>query len=154
MSIVEILETEAENSAIKLHKEGLFWRAYEHSAFLFLNNIKKYSITKKYYKNVKKEVVYLGFPENSIGSVEKICNKLKLTLLKAEKQITIKGLAGFSKSSFEDWKNSIEQAIPKNKLNHGSILDKIRNFPVVSKSPMECQQFLIEIQKELNGTLC
>lgn len=70
MGISEILESEVENSLIKLHKEGLFWRAYEQSAFLFINNIKEYNVTKKYYKNVKQELVYLGFPQNSQAQIE------------------------------------------------------------------------------------
>jgi len=61
MKINEIITFEAENtSSIILHKEGLFWRAYEKSAFLFIRHIKEYQITKKYYKNVKAEIVYLG----------------------------------------------------------------------------------------------
>ena len=60
MKITNILKIEQENiNSIFLHKEGIFWRAYEHSAYLFTLFIKEYQITKKFYKNVKQELVYL-----------------------------------------------------------------------------------------------
>ncbi len=43
MKISEIVKTEEGDKDIVLDKEGLFWRAYEHSAFLFVNNIKEYT---------------------------------------------------------------------------------------------------------------
>lgn len=63
MVIKEILEKEKNNSSYcYLYKEGLFWRAYEKSAMIFVNNIRKYALIKKFYKNVGNEIVYLGFP--------------------------------------------------------------------------------------------
>ena len=43
-----------------LHKEGLFIRAYEYSAFLFVKHIKEYQTTKKYYKTykIKKKMIF------------------------------------------------------------------------------------------------
>lgn len=58
MVILDILALEKENTQIILHKEGLFIRAYERSAFMFTKHIKEYTITKKFYKNAKQEVVY------------------------------------------------------------------------------------------------
>tara|TARA_R110000823_G_scaffold315136_3_gene445873 strand:- start:397 stop:717 length:321 start_codon:yes stop_codon:yes gene_type:complete len=46
---------------VKLYKEGVFWVAYEQSAF-FINLVKGYKPTKKWYKNIQKEVVQVGFP--------------------------------------------------------------------------------------------
>jgi hypothetical protein len=53
MGIKNILELEKENQQIILHKEGLFIKVYERSAYLFTKNIKEYKLTKKFYKNVK-----------------------------------------------------------------------------------------------------
>ena len=61
MVISDILELERENTSIILHKEGLFIRVYERSAYLFVNHIKAYNTTKKFYKNVNQEVAYLGY---------------------------------------------------------------------------------------------
>ncbi len=70
MKIKAILQIEQKNTnSIFLHKEGLFWRAYERSAYLFTLHIKVYQITKKFYKNVNSEVVYLGFHSNSLEQI-------------------------------------------------------------------------------------
>jgi len=44
-----------------LFKEGVFWVAYEQSAY-FIAQLKKYKPTKKYFKNINKTVVTIGFP--------------------------------------------------------------------------------------------
>ncbi len=47
MKIFDIVKKEKDNSNIVLlHKEGLFWRAYERSAFLFVKYIKEYQVIK------------------------------------------------------------------------------------------------------------
>ncbi len=58
MKISEIVKREKVNNNILLHKEGLFWRAYENSAHLFTQNIKKYNVLYKYYKNIGQNIVY------------------------------------------------------------------------------------------------
>ncbi len=80
MVISDILELEKENTNIILHKEGLFIRVYERSAYLFVKHIKTYNLTKKFYKNVKQEVVYLGFPQSSFSKIEAICKEQNLTV--------------------------------------------------------------------------
>ncbi|MCP3929773.1 MAG: hypothetical protein GY705_11805 [Bacteroidetes bacterium] len=53
MKITEVLRKEKGNTGVILHKEGMFWRAYEMSANLFVEQIKKYEVKTKYYKKVK-----------------------------------------------------------------------------------------------------
>ena len=51
----EILALEKENNAnIILLKEGIFWRAYNVSAYLFLKYITAYKIKKKHIKLIEK----------------------------------------------------------------------------------------------------
>jgi hypothetical protein len=58
MKLSEVLSIEAHNSGvIHLIKDGLFWRAYEISSYLLSSHIKAYQLTKKFYKNVGKEVI-------------------------------------------------------------------------------------------------
>jgi len=151
MKISGILDIENKNSGkIFLHKEGLFYRAYEKSAFLFVQHIKEYSISKKYYKNVNAEVVYCGFPGNTLNEILKLAKNK--TISKNDKQITISGFE-LNKQEFKLWKDNIE--IVKNEKdqtgfeNLSGLSDKIRNFRVANKTPIECQQFLIELQNEL-----
>lgn len=69
-TITQILETEATNfRSIHLFREGLFYRAYQHSAFQFINNVKSFKAVKKYYKAVGGDVVVLGFPTSMLGDL-------------------------------------------------------------------------------------
>ena len=161
MKISDILNQESKNfDSIILHNEGLFWRAYEHSAYCFVSNVKQYQLTKKHYKNVKTDIVYLGFPHNSLETIlSKIQNK---TVEKEHKQIIIKSFE-FDLHTFTNWKASIElftkennsdnEQLNRDMNNYNDLIYKIRDFPVVSKTPFECQQFIIEIQKQTNGSL-
>jgi len=72
MKIAEILKLEQNNTEnIILHHEGLFWRAYEWSAFRFVKHLKPYQITKKHIKSVKTDIVYCGFPQNALNQALK-----------------------------------------------------------------------------------
>ena len=86
---------------------GLFWRAYEHSAFLFIKTLKKYSLTKKFYKNIEQEVIYLGFPKSAFLKIEEICTEKKLRLNTEDEQIKITGFDNFLEREFANWKNAI-----------------------------------------------
>lgn len=155
MVIAEVLELENKNTdSILLHKEGLFLRDYEHSAFLFVQQIKEYKLTKKFYKNVKNVVVYLGFPQNNFANAESICNEQNLIVQKSDNQIKISGFSKIDNLSFTEWKNSIalfSKQTLTNQKNENELINKIRTFSVVSKTPIECQQFLIELQALANG---
>lgn len=151
MSILEILQLEKENTSIILHKEGVFWKAYERSAYLFVHHIKAYSVQRKYYKNVGQDIVYIGFPQDYFFNFKTVFVEKKLTVTESEKEINISGFDDFSQAVFEQWKESLQQNISTHTMLDASIKDKIRGFPVINKSPLECQQFLIEIQNEING---
>ena len=131
----------------------MFWRAYEYSAFLFVNNIKEYNVIHNYFKNIGQDVVYVGFPGSYYDKIVDLCKQKNYILQNTnEKQIIIKGtfeLAGFSK-----WKSEI---IVKNKkkadLVETDILKKIKDYPLATKTPLEAQQFLFSLQNEINGSL-
>ncbi len=59
MKIEDIIKTE-DNTNIFLHNEGLFWRAYEYSAFAFAKNIKQYNTKKKFIKIVNSDIVFVN----------------------------------------------------------------------------------------------
>ncbi len=151
MKIKEILQIEQKNTNfIFLHKEGLFWRAYERSAYFFTLYIKEYQIIKKFYKNVNSEVVYLGFHSNSLEQILQSVNKKNVQ--KSEKQIIVDNFQ-LDINKFIFWKSEIKLWQSSNTLPKLSarteIITKIRNYPIVSKTPIECQQFIIELQKEI-----
>ena len=46
---------------VKLYKQGMFWVGYEQSAY-YIWQLKGFKPTKKWLKNIKSEVVQVGFP--------------------------------------------------------------------------------------------
>ncbi|MDR1756205.1 MAG: hypothetical protein LBR65_04495 [Culturomica sp.] len=63
MTKKEILSLEQENVAcIRLFLEGMFWIAYEQSAFRFFHSVRPHRVKKKFVKSVGCELVSLGFP--------------------------------------------------------------------------------------------
>lgn len=71
MTIKEIYEEEQNNSqSIIFHKEGLFWRAYERSAYAVIATIREFKATYKQYKVIQNRyLVYIGIPEKTLNAV-------------------------------------------------------------------------------------
>lgn len=66
-NLQEILSNESENThSIYLYREGVFYKAYERSAYLFVKNVKPFMVKKRFVKSVNQEVVSIGFPTNSL----------------------------------------------------------------------------------------
>jgi len=169
MKISDILLKESNNSGqIVLHREGLFWRAYEQSAYLFSINVRQYHVIRKHFKNIAMDIVYLGFPHSVKQDVLKSINSQDIQ--SDEKQIIITGYQ-IDEAGFQEWKNSITIPEPEwkdcssvaepNTQYSGKkpanpeqpLLEKILRFPVAAKTPIECQQFIIEIQNQINGSI-
>lgn len=67
MTIAEILSLERGNKRLlRLHREGMFLKAYEHSAFLIHNYVYPFKLSLKYVKTVHQDVISLGFPEKTL----------------------------------------------------------------------------------------
>ena len=156
MKIKEVLAIErSKDGQINLCKEGLFWRAYNGSAYLFVQHFCSFKLIRKFIKSVDQEVVYLGFPESKLPAFKAIAEERELAWLMEEKRIGISGFQAVDPAAYQVWFDSIEkESAGKNsgkpKLD---ILERIRRFPILEKSPLETQQFLIQLQKEINGYL-
>ena len=72
MKFKEVLALEKGNcSEIRLYHEGMFWRAYERSAFMLCSQVKPLKVTKRVAKSIGGEAICMvGFP---VGSFESIC---------------------------------------------------------------------------------
>lgn len=149
MKISEILKIEQNNTeSIFLFKEGIFYRCYEISAWHFINNVKVYKVFKKYVKVAKQDVIYLGFPQNILDELIKEIPKSKIS--ENENYMEIQGFSGVS--GFEKWKVGIPESNVKTKTQndfYAGIITKIKQYPIVNKTPVEVFNFLVEIKKEL-----
>ncbi|MGR3218588.1 MAG: hypothetical protein ACUZ8H_02055 [Candidatus Anammoxibacter sp.] len=146
MKVKEILKIEKDNrSSIFLFKEGFFWRAYERSAFRFVRNIQGYSVIKRYIKCVKQDVVFIGFPLDNLNKIVKICENGQRYHFK-QKAEGILEIGSFTDAeNFEIWKEELNEV--KQEKDYKSLIDKIREFPVANKTPVETIEFVMELQE-------
>ncbi len=65
--IAEVFAREDENSnCIYLYPEGVFYKAYLRSAFLFIRDFGNFKPIKKQLRSVERELVSIGFPKSTI----------------------------------------------------------------------------------------
>ena len=55
-------ENEKPNGVVRLVEANGFYRAYNHSAYLFHQAIVRHKVTRKFVKNINQQLVYIGFP--------------------------------------------------------------------------------------------
>ena len=169
MTIADKLALEfPETTVIYLHREGLFWKAFEYSALKFVREIKVYKVLKKYIKAIKKDVVSLGFPDSCL---EELLTGFSY-ISKSEKLIEINGLSPVTEEEFGEWKKvqvlytettSAEQPMMSTLTqtvsqipqisSRDKVLIRLQQFQVESATPMQCMLFISELQKELKNDL-
>lgn len=78
MTSQDFIRAEAENTdRIILYKEGLFWKAYERSAYILCMQVRPFKPTKKSLKSLDGgHIVSVGFPwkheQKHIGALERL----------------------------------------------------------------------------------
>jgi hypothetical protein len=137
---------------VNIYKEGVFWVAYEQSAYYFWLQ-KGYKPTKKFVKSIGQEIASIGFPQNALHTS---CNCL-IERDEANMKIFLTEEA-IDRNAFEEWKTQIpvynalrtkEKQVEK-EINDGlsdEITAQIRDFPLADKTPVECMLFLSELKK-------
>lgn len=106
-SINEILENESQNngSFILLYPEGMFYKAYERSAWLACMYLGNLLVEKRYIKKVQQDVVSVGFPKSSI---EKWAGGRKIRTMDNYVMIILDDseIQEYSDEIFHKWKDS------------------------------------------------
>ena len=117
MTIKEIIQIENGNgNTIILLREGIFWRAYEKSAYAFSMQIHPYKPTRKWVIAVKQDVVSLGFP---VSAAENVLNNSKV-LMRQEKRLVL-AASPISVEDFEAWKQTVPMTLPDSGLHRKDI---------------------------------
>jgi hypothetical protein len=72
-TIKEIIAIEEENNSnIYLYSEGIFWKAYQRSAYMFLQHCRvNYMVKHRFVKSVLREVYSIGFPHSALPKLFK-----------------------------------------------------------------------------------
>ena len=138
MTAKEVMEMEKGNlTEIRLYHEGMFWRAYERSAFMMCSQVKKLKVVARRVKAAGNEVVsYVGFPLSSFATV---CNGIEV-LSRSEDCIVLKSPNAITEEEFAAWK---KQGGPSEAVD---IVKMIKGFTVAEHTPMECMAFIIKLQ--------
>ncbi len=157
---VDVIKFEAEKpvNTIRLIKSGEFYRAYNHSAWLFQCCIAEHKVMRKFVKALDSDIFYIGFPEKSlftnIGERNSTKTEYGFDIELFETELP-------DADAFEAWKATIEtQHSSKGDFNslpiagadaEKEVLRRIKDFPLESKSMIDCVVFLSELRKLLNN---
>lgn len=139
---------------VLFYKEGVFWVAYEQSAY-YVWLQKSYKATRKYMKCLNADVVSIGFPENALKSFESEA----LTRLAGNPNICVLHLdSPIDEQAFTEWRRQVplhETVVrtPKEedkaiRNTDSNIMEMLRQFPLDRRTPIECMQFVSEMKSK------
>ncbi len=155
-------------SDIYLFAEGLFYRAYERSAWLCCRYINEFKATRRNIKNDEHGLVFVGFPLSSLskfvphGVVVEQGEGYAVLHLPLENHPELSDTAT-ADEAFVNWKNAIPAAaskkvslqkdlknMPSSEPHRMSeILLSIMAFPIEQKTPMECMLFVASLKQNI-----
>lgn len=158
---------------IYLWPDGTFYRAYEWSAWLCVRYIRQFKVTRRIFKAVKADMLFVGFPQTSLEKfkpetalVKDLPEKCVALILPSAMVVPDEGST--LETDFQNWRNTIplveskisnpaEQSVPT-RANTGSvsmtgIMKQILEFPVESHSPIDCMLFLVDVKKNISSLL-
>jgi hypothetical protein len=156
MILNEKLKREKGNPVF-LYKEGVFWVAYEQSAYYFWKQ-KGYKATKKLVKLIKDEVVSIGFPPNALSAFMETAHDLESYEMH-DNSYVLHLKEPVDAAAFQEWRSQLplqespavtkvpKPEIPAPSTSAELILAKLRDFPLADKTPVECMIFLSELKR-------
>lgn len=164
----KILEQESANSnsnEIHLYQEGMFWKAYEYSAYRFTFGICAFMVKKKFIRTLSRDMVSIGFPMDSLKKHSALFDLVS----EGDKQCTIIPKSCTPPMPFEEWRASIpliesKTATPSKNVVVASsvpqyqckseaekIVDEIRRYNLANATPMECMMWLSQLKTRINN---
>ena len=120
MDINKIRDIEANNwDKIHWFKSGIFWRAYNVSAYLTVQEQRSFKVMHKHFKKVKWDVACLGFPDAVYATMLKILSTRGLVFASISVDHTVIAIGKIiTKSVFADWLAAIQEedvlSVPRN----------------------------------------
>lgn len=161
MNSRQLAQSETGNlDRIILHHEGIFWKAYERSAFAFCTQVRQLKTSKHCLKVLGGEaLVSVGFPCTSESS---FLSGLKV-LSRSSDTLVVESRAMILEEDFIKWKLSqpfsassqagpVAEAEPKSEAvseSEDGLAERIRAFDLSNSTPMDCMMFLSALKKTL-----
>ncbi|MCK9303408.1 MAG: hypothetical protein PHU62_05755 [Bacteroidales bacterium] len=151
-------EDETPKGTIRLIKSGEFYRAYNHSAWLFQCCIAEHKVMRKFIKVINQDIYYIGFPEKSlfsnIGERKSTKTDLGFDIELFQEEIP-------EEATYATWKKTIEvessskgdfYSLPLAGADaEREVIRRLKSFPIENKSLIDCAVFLAELRKLLNN---
>lgn len=159
-TIVECVkfEREAPSGVIRLVQAGKFYRAFDHSAWLFQSCITEYKVVRKYVKSLKEDTFMVGFPaerlHDTIGEHRTEKTSLGFDLVLAADELP-------EEEGYAIWRDMVKGS-PASQADYAAlplagveaereVLRRLREFPMESKTMVNCMDFLSELRQLLSN---
>lgn len=153
MTTKEIITSEEGNlGEIRLHREGIFWRAYERSAYMLTTQVRQLKVLTRTVKAAgNATVAYVGFPMASYDSFAAGLEELS----KSEESVVLRGRFRIDETDYQKWKNSLADHSAHNAPNgednslsrNDMIAARVLAFDLANHTPMECMMLISELQR-------
>lgn len=167
-NIAEILKREDSNQKnIFLYSSGIFYHAYNRSAWLSCHLLHDFTVLKHFVKIVNRPVATIGFPKTSL---EKWGTGLTAELTTEGLTIAIADEKLPATDDYDNWFERIPLTEKKQKDDEQPSTDKpaksknaklddiyreigyrVARFPLESKSPLECMLFVARLRQMINN---
>ena len=145
MTAKELISLESGNhDEIRLYKVGMFWCAYERSAYMMCSQVRELKVKADRVKSAGGQVLCkVGFP---LGSFDTTAASL-VVKSRTDDVVVLKAPRAITEDQFLEWKNNHTVADSSAPSAEGDIVKMIRGFNVAVHTPMQCMDFIMELQR-------
>ena len=145
MTAKELISLESGNhDEIRLYKVGMFWCAYERSAYMMCSQVRELKVKADRVKSAGGQVLCkVGFPLNSFDTTAASL----VVKSRTDDVMVLKAPRAITEDQFLEWKNNHTVADSSAPSAEGDIVKMIRGFNVAVHTPMQCMDFIMELQR-------
>ena len=170
-SIDRIIARESDNTTyIHLYRVGLFYRAFQRSAYLFQTQVRNFKAVKKFYKTTGSDAVIIGFPSVMLdelfpkGGVETVaegylripCDPVDTAAYQvwfATVRHAPEKVKKFERAAELQTRMLAEKPAPPpsetRKSLREAVLQEVETFAIENATPLDCMMFLNELKRKL-----
>lgn len=168
----KLQETQAhwQSSEVLLVREGLFWRAYEHSALALCDLVSSFKVSTHYVKCIEQWISYVGFPDHvknkwlasrqvnaisdgmlifSVTEDEKQSIDVKYPTWKHLHVCHVEESNEERMTSKKECCNETSNVYGKQRTTEDQVLQMVRSFAIENATPLVCMNFVANIKQML-----
>ena len=145
MTAKELISLESGNhDEIRLYKVGMFWCAYERSAYMMCSQVRELKVKADRVKSAGGQVLCkVGFPLSSFDTTAASL----VVKSRTDDEVVLKAPRAITEDQFLEWKNTHTVADSSAPSAEGDIVKMIRGFNVAVRKPMKGKDFIMELQR-------